>query len=116
MLLQFFPGFDGKTSITLWIVMAKKETSDTYSHIYNASSPLAREIWVENLKPYTRYRLKLVARNVVGESAPSEPTSEFETLQAPPAVPPGDVTARAINATAVRIGWTVSYCAFPTIQ
>ena len=108
-LLQFFPGFDGKTSITLWTVLAKEAGSDDYQQIFTISDPQAREIWVQNLKPYTRYQLKVIAENIVGQSAPSEPTREFETLQAPPGVPPGSVTVRALNATAFRISWTVSF-------
>ena len=34
-LLQFIPGFDGKTSITLWIVEAQEvEESTDYTEIY----------------------------------------------------------------------------------
>ncbi|XP_070184420.1 protein sidekick-2-like [Littorina saxatilis] len=108
-LLQFFPGFDGKTSITQWIVHAREvdnEENDDYQQIYTISDPNAREIWVQNLKPFTKYQLKIIAENVVGQSAPSEPTRPFETLQAPPGVPPGNVTVRPLNATAFRISWT----------
>ena len=108
-LLQFFPGFDGKTSITLWIVLAKEAGSDDYRQIFTISDPHAREIWVQNLQPFTKYQLKVIAENIVGQSAPSEPTREFETLQAPPGVPPGNVTVRPLNATAFRISWTVSF-------
>ena len=107
-LLQFFPGFDGKTSITRWIVLASEGDGQDYNEIFSVSNPTAREINVENLKPYTRYQLKIIAENIVGQSAASEPTRPFETLQAPPGVPPGNVTVRALNATALRISWTVS--------
>ncbi|KAK7506394.1 hypothetical protein BaRGS_00002506 [Batillaria attramentaria] len=105
-LLQFFPGFDGKTSITNWIVLAKAAGQQNYSEIYSISDPTARDILVQNLKPYTRYQLRLIAENIVGRSSPSEPTREFQTLQAPPGSPPGNVTVRALNSTALRISWT----------
>jgi protein sidekick len=107
-LLQFFPGFDGKTSITLWIVQAKSSAMANYQQVFTISDPPAREIWVQNLKPYTKYKLRIIAKNIVGESAPSEPSREFETQQAAPGQPPGNVTVRALNATALRISWTVS--------
>ncbi|XP_076440901.1 protein sidekick-like isoform X2 [Babylonia areolata] len=105
-LLKFFPGFDGKTSITRWIVLAKTDTTDTYEEIYSISDPTAQEIWVNNLRPYTKYQLKIIAENIVGQSRPSDPTREFETLSAPPGAPPGNVTVRPMNATALRISWT----------
>lgn len=105
-LLQFFPGFDGKTSITLWIVQAKTATMTDFQEIFTFPDPAAREIWVQNLKPYTKYKLRVIAKNIVGESGPSEPTREFETLQAAPGEPPGSVTVRALNATALRVSWT----------
>lgn len=108
-LLQFFPGFDGKTSITLWIVQAKQAGQDTFSEIFSISAPQAREIWVQNLKPYRKYQLRIVAENIVGRSGPSDPSREFETLQAPPSSAPGNVTVRALNATSHRVSWTVSH-------
>ena len=63
---------------------------------------------MENLRPYTRYRLRLIAVNIVGRSKPSLPTREFKTLQAAPSVPPGNVTVRAVNATALRVSWMVN--------
>ncbi|PSN39774.1 Protein sidekick [Blattella germanica] len=45
------------------------------------------------------------AINVVGSSSPSEPTKEFQTIQAPPAHPPYNVTVRAMSATELRVRW-----------
>lgn len=88
--------------------MAKEGEATTYTEIYSVSNPTANEIWVQNLKPYTGYQLKVIAENIVGRSDPSQPSQRFETLQAAPAVPPGNVTVRAINSTGFRISWTVS--------
>ena len=63
---------------------------------------------MENLRPYTKYRLRIIAVNIVGRSNASLPSREFQTLQAAPGVPPGSVTVRALNATALRVSWTVS--------
>ena len=55
-----------------------------------------------------KYKLRLIAQNVVGNSDPSEPTKTFQTIQAPPAHPPYNVTVRARSATELRVRWTVS--------
>lgn len=56
-----------------------------------------------------QYKLRLIANNVVGPSAPSEPTKEFQTIQAPPSHPPRNVTVRAMSATELRVRWIVSF-------
>lgn len=57
-----------------------------------------------------QYKLRLIANNVVGPSRPSEPTKEFQTIQAPPSHPPKNVTVRAMSATELRVRWIVSLC------
>jgi hypothetical protein len=54
------------------------------------------------------YKLRIISYNVVGASSPSEPTKEFQTIQAPPAHPPYNVTVRAMSATELRVRWIVS--------
>lgn len=108
-LLQYLPGSSGKTSITLWIVEAREGTSSTWREIYTRNDPDAREILVQNLRPYTQYKLRLIAENIVGRSNASLPTRIFETLQDAPGGPPGNVTVRALNSTAFRISWIVSF-------
>lgn len=55
-----------------------------------------------------QYKLRLIANNVVGASQPSEPTKEFQTIQAPPSHPPKNVTVRAMSATELRVRWIVN--------
>ncbi|WAQ96469.1 SDK-like protein [Mya arenaria] len=106
-LLQFWLGFDGRTSITLWIVEAQEgPDTDQYKVIAEIHDPNAPSLKVTNLKPYTYYRLRMVAENIAGRSPPSEPTRLFQTLQAEPGVSPGNLTVRALNATALRVSWT----------
>lgn len=59
--------------------------------------------------PFTTYRLRLIAVNVVGPSEPSDATKEFQTIQAPPAHPPWNVTVRAMSAKELRVRWIVSF-------
>ncbi|CAG5132926.1 unnamed protein product, partial [Candidula unifasciata] len=104
-LLQFVPGYDGKTSITLWIVEAQIDGSNSWSRIYNISDPTADQITVYSLHPYTSYRLRIIAQNIVGNSVPSEACNLFQTKQAAPGMPPQDITPRANSSTSIRIRW-----------
>ncbi|XP_060530016.1 protein sidekick isoform X3 [Cylas formicarius] len=103
--LQFTPGFDGNSSITKWMVQAQTARNATWFVVYEISDPDATTITVTGLVPFTVYRLRLIASNVVGASVPSEPTKEFQTIQAPPAHPPRNVTVRAMSATELRVRW-----------
>ncbi|KAL3268776.1 hypothetical protein HHI36_007876 [Cryptolaemus montrouzieri] len=103
--LQFTPGFDGNSSITKWTVEAQTTRNVTWFVIFEISDSDAKSITVTGLVPFTLYRLRLIANNVVGHSQPSEPSKEFQTIQAPPAFPPKNVTVRAISATELRVRW-----------
>ncbi|XP_014483007.1 PREDICTED: protein sidekick isoform X1 [Dinoponera quadriceps] len=103
--LQFTPGFDGNSSISKWTVQAQTARNSTWYDIYEVSDPDACTITVDGLTPFMEYKLRLIANNVVGASQPSEPTKEFQTIQAPPSHPPKNVTARAMSATELRVRW-----------
>ncbi|XP_014211856.1 protein sidekick [Copidosoma floridanum] len=103
--LQFTPGFNGNASISKWTVQAQTTRNMTWHTISEIHDPEARKITVEGLIPFMQYKLRLIANNVVGPSAPSEPTKEFQTIQAPPSHPPRNVTVRAMNATELRVRW-----------
>ncbi|XP_055684947.1 protein sidekick isoform X2 [Lutzomyia longipalpis] len=103
--LQFTPGFDGNSSITKWTVEAQTARNMTWFTVYEVSDPEASTITVTNLVPFTPYRLRLIATNVVGPSEPSEPTKDFQTIQARPMHPPFNVTVRAMSATELRVRW-----------
>lgn len=130
--LQFTPGFDGNSSIIKWIVevgdrfspdlllpcvvtnldvkiffQAQTRRNVSWFPIYEESNPEATTLTVNNLIPFTSYKLRLIAMNVVGLSEPSDATKEFQTIQAPPAHPPWNVTVRAMSATELRVRWTV---------
>nr|XP_018910641.1 PREDICTED: protein sidekick isoform X1 [Bemisia tabaci] len=103
--VQFTPGFDGNSSIAKWIVEAQTARNTTWFPIFEVSSPDATTLTVVGLSPFTMYRLRIIASNVVGMSEPSEPTKEFQTIQAPPSHPPRNVTVRAMSATELRVRW-----------
>ncbi|XP_058443925.1 protein sidekick isoform X8 [Malaya genurostris] len=103
--IQFTPGFDGNSSITKWTVEGQTARNLTWFTIYEVHDPDASTLTVTGLTPFTPYRLRIIAWNVVGPSEPSEPTKDFQTIQARPMHPPLNVTVRAMSATELRVRW-----------
>lgn len=103
--LQFTQSFDGNSSITKWTVQAQTARNVTWFTVYEISDPDATTLTVTGLMPFTSYRLRLIATNVVGPSEPSDPTKDFQTIQARPMHPPLNVTVRAMSATELRVRW-----------
>ncbi|KAL1390239.1 hypothetical protein pipiens_012488 [Culex pipiens pipiens] len=103
--IQFTPGFDGNSSITKWTVEGQTARNLTWFTVYEVHDPDAFTLTVTGLTPFTPYRLRIIAWNVVGPSEPSEPTKDFQTIQARPMHPPLNVTVRAMSATELRVRW-----------
>ncbi|XP_017852461.1 protein sidekick [Drosophila busckii] len=103
--LQFTPGFDGNSSITKWRVEAQTKRNMTWFLLCEISDPDAETLTVTGLTPFTQYRLRLSATNVVGSSRQSEPTKDFQTIQARPMHAPYNVTVRAMSAQQLRVRW-----------
>ncbi|XP_072043107.1 protein sidekick-2-like [Amphiura filiformis] len=103
--LQFRPGFDGYTSISLWITEALIGDSQQWQVINELSEANANSYEVPGLIPYTDYQFRIIALNVVNRSSPSEPSRKIQTLQDVPAVSPKEVTVRAYSETSLRVRW-----------
>ncbi|XP_053221812.1 protein sidekick-1 isoform X4 [Podarcis raffonei] len=107
--LQFRPGYDGKTSISKWIVegqvgvIGEEEEWITLCEVEKESD--AQMLEIPNLTPYTHYRFRMRQVNVVGQSPLSQPSRVIQTLQAPPDVAPGSVTVRTASETSLWIRW-----------
>lgn len=112
-LINFKPGFDGNANIDRWIVEALSPMRDDYTptwtniytstnHTQNSSSVLVR-----NLRPFTKYKIRLRPVNVVGQSAePSSPSTEFQTAQAAPEQAPKDLLFEELEANSAVAHWT----------
>ncbi|XP_044572932.1 protein sidekick isoform X8 [Drosophila ananassae] len=103
--LQFTPGFDGNSSITKWKVEGQTARNMTWFTICEINDPDAETLTVTGLMPFTQYRLRLSATNVVGSSRPSDATKDFQTIQARPKHAPFNVTVRAMSAQQLRVRW-----------
>jgi hypothetical protein len=90
------------------VLQAQTARNATWVPVFEVSDPDATTLTVTGLVPFMLYKLRIISNNVVGASSPSEPTKEFQTIQAPPAHPPYNVTVRAMSATELRVRWIVS--------
>ncbi|XP_072549363.1 protein sidekick-2 isoform X2 [Salminus brasiliensis] len=107
--LQFKPGYDGKTSISRWVVEAQIGVigeNEEWIMVHQLSNePDARSLVVEGLNPYTFYRFRMRQVNIVGTSPPSQPSRKIQTLQAPPDIAPANVTLRTASETSLWLRW-----------
>nr|KAF6448698.1 sidekick cell adhesion molecule 1 [Rousettus aegyptiacus] len=107
--LQFRPGYDGKTSISRWIVEGQVgaigDEEEWVSLYEEESEPDAQTLEIPNLTPYTHYRFRMRQGNVVGTSPPSSASRVIQTLQAPPDAAPTSVAVRTASETSLRLRW-----------
>uniref|UniRef100_A0A671RAK0 Protein sidekick-2-like n=1 Tax=Sinocyclocheilus anshuiensis TaxID=1608454 RepID=A0A671RAK0_9TELE len=108
--LQFKPGYDGKTSISCWLVEAQVigviGENEEWVRVHQlASEPDARSLEVQGLNPYTYYRFRMRQVNIVGTSPPSQPSRKIQTLQAPPDIAPANITLRTASETSLWLRW-----------
>ncbi|XP_033896317.3 protein sidekick-2-like isoform X3 [Acipenser ruthenus] len=107
--LQFKPGYDGKTSISRWLVEAQigviGENEEWVLLHQLPNEPDARSLEVPNLNPYTFYRFRMRQVNIVGTSPSSQPSRKIQTLQAPPDIAPANVTLRTASETSLWLRW-----------
>ncbi|XP_038633750.1 protein sidekick-2 isoform X2 [Scyliorhinus canicula] len=107
--LQFKPGYDGKTSISQWLVEAQVGVIGDHEEWLRVhqlvNEPDARSLVVPNLNPFTRYRFRMRQVNIVGTSLPSQLSRKIQTLQAPPDVAPANVTLRTASETSLWLRW-----------
>ncbi|KAI4533947.1 hypothetical protein MG293_016966 [Ovis ammon polii] len=107
--LQFKPGYDGKTSISRWLVEAQVGVvgeGDEWQLIHQLpNEPDARSMEVPDLNPFTYYSFRMRQVNIVGTSPPSQPSRKIQTLQAPPDMAPANVTLRTASETSLWLRW-----------
>nr|XP_027812023.1 protein sidekick-1 isoform X1 [Marmota flaviventris] len=107
--LQFRPGYDGKTSISRWIVEGQVgaigDEEEWVSLYEEENEPDAQTLEIPNLTPYTHYRFRMRQVNIVGSSPFSQSSRVIQTLQAPPDVAPTSITVRTASETSLRLRW-----------
>lgn len=111
--IQFEPGFNGNAAIEKWIaealVGANGDYRSRWQNVYISTnhSQQANTVVVRNLRPYTRYRIRLTPVNVVGPSRyASEATAEFQTSQIEPEHAPRDLSLEEVRPTSAIARWS----------
>lgn len=110
--IEFNPGFDGNANIEKWNAEAltpmRGEYAPRWQTIYvSTNHSQGNLVVVRNLRPFTRYRIRLTPINVVGSSRqPSEPTTEFQTAQVEPEQPPRDFVVEEVKSTSAIAHWS----------
>lgn len=112
--IEFEPGFNGNANIDKWIVegqiISRQDEMGLpqWHTIYiSTNHSQSRSLQVNNLSPFTRYRVRLIPINVVGRSHyPSEPTHEFQTAQTEPEQAPKDLILEDIKSSSLVAHWT----------
>ncbi|XP_072916750.1 protein sidekick-1 isoform X1 [Hemitrygon akajei] len=105
-MLQFQPGFDGKTTISKWIVEGQIGEDEEWVLLYEVENePDAQMLEIPKLIPYTYYRFRIKQMNIVGSSPVSWPSRVIQTLQAPPDIAPASITVRTASETSLWVRW-----------
>uniref|UniRef100_A0A8B9QG99 Sidekick cell adhesion molecule 1 n=1 Tax=Apteryx owenii TaxID=8824 RepID=A0A8B9QG99_APTOW len=107
--VQFRPGYDGKTSISKWIVEGQVGVlgdEEEWVNLHEVENePDAQMLEIPNLIPYTHYRFRMRQVNVAGPGPLSQPSRVIRTLQAPPDVAPGSASVRTASETSLWMRW-----------
>ncbi|XP_076996596.1 protein sidekick-1 isoform X1 [Tamandua tetradactyla] len=107
--LQFRPGYDGKTSISRWIVEGQVgaigDEEEWVSLYEEENEPGAQMLEIPDLTPYTHYRFRMRQVNIVGASPFSQSSRVIQTLQAPPDQAPTSVRVRTASETSLWLRW-----------
>uniref|UniRef100_UPI00358EEDB3 protein sidekick-2-like n=1 Tax=Myxine glutinosa TaxID=7769 RepID=UPI00358EEDB3 len=109
LLLQVRSGPERGTSITHWIVEAQTGLTDkggnwTVLHEMDAK-PQKYSLLVNELQPYTFYRLRVRQGTAVAVSEASPATRWVQTLPAPPDVAPWNITVRTAGSRSIWVHW-----------
>lgn len=110
--IQFVPGFDGNAHIDRWsaeaLMPARGDYGPRWTTIYvSTNHTRGNSVVVRNLRPFTKYRLRLTPANIVGPSRQaSEPTAEFQTAQVEPEQPPRDFSVDEIKTNSAMAHWS----------
>lgn len=106
--LHWTPGADGGAEITHYLVQFNTSDNPAFWHYYNENIPGNKELARVNLSPWVTYNFRLLAKNRVGFSEPSQPTKMHCTT--PPERPgsnPKDVHTLTHKMGKLIVTWTV---------
>ncbi|KAJ8389678.1 hypothetical protein AAFF_G00115540 [Aldrovandia affinis] len=107
LLLCWVPGGDGSSPVR-YFTLQTRELPDGGWRTHSSAIGHSSICWeVERLKPFTSYKLRMMATNDVGDSAYSKETEPITTLQDVPDEPPVILTVKPSTTTSILVRWQV---------
>ncbi|XP_042237807.1 Down syndrome cell adhesion molecule-like protein Dscam2 isoform X44 [Homarus americanus] len=103
--LSWTPPYDGNSPITRYIVEYKLSRRNWETDGERMMVPGDQNMAaVLDLRPATTYHLRIVARNEIGDSDPSD-TVTIITAEEAPSGPPRDLKVEAVDQSSLRVTW-----------
>ncbi|KAJ8246101.1 hypothetical protein GJAV_G00263660, partial [Gymnothorax javanicus] len=105
LLLRWVPGGDGSSPVR-YFTLQKRQLPDGDWHTHSSAISHNSTSWeVDRLKPFTSYKLRMMATNDIGDSPYSKETDAITTLQDVPDEPPVILAVKPSTTTSVLIQW-----------
>ncbi|KAI1884631.1 hypothetical protein AGOR_G00228370 [Albula goreensis] len=105
LLLRWVPGGDGSSPVRYFTLQTRELPNGDW-HTHSSAIGHNSTSWeVERLKPFTSYKLRMMATNDIGDSTYSRETEPITTLQDVPDEPPVILTVKPSTTTSVLVRW-----------
>ncbi|XP_064171799.1 protein sidekick-1 [Anguilla rostrata] len=105
LLLRWVPGGDGSSPVRYFTLQTRELPDGDWRTHSSAIRPNSTSWEVERLKPFTSYKLRMLATNDIGDSVYSNETGPVTTLQDVPDEPPVILTVKPSTTTSVLVRW-----------
>uniref|UniRef100_A0A8C4ZYE7 Sidekick cell adhesion molecule 1 n=1 Tax=Gadus morhua TaxID=8049 RepID=A0A8C4ZYE7_GADMO len=103
--LHWVTGSAGSSPLRYFTLQMKELPSGEWS-THTADIPHNLSSWTaDRLKPFSSYKLRLLATNDIGDSSPSKDTEAVTTLQDVPDEPPVILAVKPTTTTSVLVQW-----------
>ncbi|XP_036384090.1 protein sidekick-1 isoform X2 [Megalops cyprinoides] len=105
LLLRWVPGGDGASPVR-YFTLQIRQLPDGDWQVHSSTISHNSTSWeVDRLKPFTSYKLRMMATNDIGDSAYSKETDAITTLQDVPDEPPVILAVKPSTTTSVLVQW-----------
>uniref|UniRef100_A0A8B9REK4 Sidekick cell adhesion molecule 1a n=1 Tax=Astyanax mexicanus TaxID=7994 RepID=A0A8B9REK4_ASTMX len=105
--LNWLPGGDGSSPVRYFTLQLRQLPDGSWVTHSSAISHNSTSCIVDRLKPYTSYKLRMMATNDIGDSKYSQETDAITTLQDVPDEAPVIQSVKPSTTTSVLVHWQV---------